>query len=538
MSAPLESNAATPVGDPVTSLPPHGNRFQGQHFRLHLTLHEHQGPSRYRQKLRGVLIAPDLTEPARPIRGSTHLRRLLVELDALALIGAWLPLLLESSGGRNHARPSGEAHKIIAAVITTAVSLVFAAIWRLYQARVCKVKHIERALLFRLAVVSTIVAGVVLTQLHSAPSDANLVVFGTLAFVLLVTERTGYRAWLHAMRRRGRFTRSTIVIGTNDEALRWCKLYMEHPELGVTVCGVVGDENPAIAEANIRWLGNASQLGKIASDEIATSTLIIVTAFSPIALNKVTREALRAGLHVEMSTGLQGIAGERLRWVPVSRENLVYLEYRSLSKGALTAKRAFDIVVSLATLTVSLPILVTSAFLIKRYDHGPIFFRQERVGRNGKLFTLYKLRSMTPNAESIQKDLIDSNYRSGPLFKMPNDPRVTPIGRLLRLSSVDELPQLYNVLQGHMSLVGPRPALPSEVKHFDEDLLARHTVLPGITGLWQLDARDDVSFDAYRRLDLHYVENWSILLDVKIFVSTVASVFKRLLKKGEPTFNS
>jgi lipopolysaccharide/colanic/teichoic acid biosynthesis glycosyltransferase len=233
-----------------------------------------------------------------------------------------------------------------------------------------------------------------------------------------------------------------------------------------------------------------------------------------------------------MSTGLQGIAGDRLRWAPASRESLVYLERRSLSKGALSAKRGFDIVVASITLVATLPIMAIAAILIKRQDGGPVLFRQARVGRNGQIFTLYKLRSMTPNAEAIKHELVEQNFRDGPLFKMPDDPRVTPIGRFLRLSSIDELPQLVNVLQGHMSIVGPRPALPEEVEQFDDELLARQNVLPGITGLWQLDARDHVSFDSYQRLDIHYVENWSIGLDITIFAGTIVGILRRLLDKG------
>jgi lipopolysaccharide/colanic/teichoic acid biosynthesis glycosyltransferase len=282
----------------------------------------------------------------------------------------------------------------------------------------------------------------------------------------------------------------------------------------------------------MHWLGTSDHLAEIAEAEHAVSTLVIVTAFEQSALNRITRSALRAGLHVEMSTGLQGIAGDRLRWAPASRESLVYLEHRSLSKGALGVKRAFDIVVASLGLITTWPVIAIAAILIRRGDGGPVLFRQLRVGRDGQVFTLYKLRSMKPNAEAIKRELVEQNFRDGPLFKMLDDPRVTPIGRLLRLSSIDELPQLVNVLQGHMSIVGPRPALPEEVEQFDDDLLARHDVLPGVTGLWQLDARDHLSFDSYQRLDIHYVENWSIGLDITIFAGTIVSVIRRLWNKG------
>ena len=157
-----------------------------------------------------------------------------------------------------------------------------------------------------------------------------------------------------------------------------------------------------------------------------------------------------------------------------------------------------------------------------------MLFRQQRVGHIGRHFTLFKLRTMVPDAESKLIDLTTDNDRDGgPLFKLRHDPRVTRIGRLLRATSLDELPQLLNVLRGDMSLVGPRPALPSEVAHFDDELRERGRMMPGITGLWQVEARDDPSFSSYRRLDLFYVDNWSIGLDLAILASTVTAVLSR-----------
>jgi lipopolysaccharide/colanic/teichoic acid biosynthesis glycosyltransferase len=153
-----------------------------------------------------------------------------------------------------------------------------------------------------------------------------------------------------------------------------------------------------------------------------------------------------------------------------------------------------------------------------------VFFAQERVGRDGGTFTLYKLRTMVVDAESRRAELEADNERGGPLFKLSDDPRVTRFGRLLRATSIDEIPQLFNVLQGAMSLVGPRPALPSEVEEFDDDLRRRTRVKPGVTGLWQVEARDSENFDLYRRYDLLYVDNWSVTLDLAILARTVAAV--------------
>ena len=173
--------------------------------------------------------------------------------------------------------------------------------------------------------------------------------------------------------------------------------------------------------------------------------------------------------------------------------------------------------------------MLVIAALIKLNDRGPVLFKQTRVGTDGNLFKVYKFRTMVVDAEARLAALAASNERTGPLFKMDKDPRVTRVGRFLRASSLDELPQILNVLTGDMSLVGPRPALPSEVAAFDEELRDRTKVKPGITGLWQIEARDNPSFSAYRRLDLYYVENWSVSLDIVILFATIEHVITRFV---------
>jgi lipopolysaccharide/colanic/teichoic acid biosynthesis glycosyltransferase len=191
------------------------------------------------------------------------------------------------------------------------------------------------------------------------------------------------------------------------------------------------------------------------------------------------------------------------------------------------AKRAIDVAGALAGLVLASPLLVVAAVLVRRHDGGPVLFRQRRVGRQGQTFTMVKLRTMVVDAEARRPAIEHENRRSGPMFKHEADPRVTRPGRFLRAASIDELPQLWNVLRGDMSLVGPRPALPSEAALFGEALNRRHTVRPGITGLWQVEARDSERFEDLERHDLFYVENWSVLLDLALLVRTVGGVVRR-----------
>jgi exopolysaccharide biosynthesis polyprenyl glycosylphosphotransferase len=247
------------------------------------------------------------------------------------------------------------------------------------------------------------------------------------------------------------------------------------------------------------------------------------------SLTDMVRVLHAAGAHVHISSGLRRIDHRRLRALPLAYEPLFYVEPWALPTRQLLAKRALDVACSGLILLLTAPLLLLIALLVKLQDRGPVLFKQTRVGTNGQLFKLYKFRTMVVDAEARLAALAAQNDRMGPLFKMAKDPRVTRVGRFLRASSLDELPQLLNVLRGDMSLVGPRPALPAEVEKFDDELRDRTRVKPGITGLWQVEARDNPSFAAYRRLDLYYVENWSVSLDIVILLATIEHVITRFV---------
>jgi exopolysaccharide biosynthesis polyprenyl glycosylphosphotransferase len=188
-------------------------------------------------------------------------------------------------------------------------------------------------------------------------------------------------------------------------------------------------------------------------------------------------------------------------------------------------KRTLDITLSTIALTLASPFMLAIALLVRFDSKGPIFYKAARIGRKGRTFSCYKFRTMVVNADRLKADLAHMNERKGVLFKIVNDPRITRVGRLLRKYSLDELPQFYNVLRGDMSMVGPRPPIASEVEQYDLAHLRRLDVLPGITGLWQVEARQDPSFDSYISLDTAYVENWSFWLDLKILARTIGVVF-------------
>lgn len=198
------------------------------------------------------------------------------------------------------------------------------------------------------------------------------------------------------------------------------------------------------------------------------------------------------------------------------------MEYKKIYEFV---KRCVDIICSLIGLIVLLPILIIVAIFVKIESQGPIFFSQERVGKHGKIFKMYKFRSMVINAEQIKEQLIDKNERTGPMFKINNDPRITTVGKFIRRTSIDELPQLVNILKGEMSIVGPRPSLPDEVKEFDDWMLQRLNVKPGLTCYWQVAGRNDIEFEEWMKLDVKYVNERNIFIDAILVLKTFFVLF-------------
>ena len=189
------------------------------------------------------------------------------------------------------------------------------------------------------------------------------------------------------------------------------------------------------------------------------------------------------------------------------------------------SKRAIDIIGAGSGLLLLSPVIAIVACAVKFTSKGPIFFSQKRVGKNGKLFDMYKFRSMVVNAEELKEKLAHQNEMSGPMFKMKDDPRVTKVGKFIRKTSLDELPQLWNVLKGDMSLVGPRPSLPKEVKQFEKWMFRRLTVKPGLTCYWQVSGRNNIDFEDWMKLDISYVEDRNLLIDIKLIFKTVLVLF-------------
>jgi len=344
-----------------------------------------------------------------------------------------------------------------------------------------------------------------------------------LALALVLATRQGWHRYMFRLRRRGELSWRTLIVGANREAVRIAES-LQRKASGFHPIGLVRTDYGWVTYDGIPVIGDLSQLSELVDAHGAECVFVASSAVGPEQMKQITMYLGRSGVEVKVSANMTDILSSRLTVEPVG--NLLALSLRPvrLSGGQAAAKRAFDLVAASFAIALAAPVWVVLALMIKLTSRGPVLYRQERIGRGGQPFVIYKFRTMVRGADLMLADLAAHNEASGPLFKLRNDPRITRIGRWLRRWSLDELPQLLNVVKGDMSLVGPRPPLPNEVDKYEEWHRGRLQVRPGITGVWQVGGRSDLSFDDYVRLDLFYIENWSIAYDLFILGKTIPAV--------------
>jgi exopolysaccharide biosynthesis polyprenyl glycosylphosphotransferase len=421
------------------------------------------------------------------------------------------------------------SHVVVATVSVPLWTIVFAR-YRLYTARRISSRLWEFAQIVH-ALVASVLATAGLSFLSGLRvSRGWLVLCWPLALLTVVCEREVVRRTFCALRRRGRLLRPVVVIGTNVEALGLATTLREQPGLGYKVVGFAAmKDDGRQAPPGAPLLSEVEDLLALLQRTGATGVLIATTAVDWETSNRLVRHLTEAGIHVELSSSLRDIRAERLTVRSLGCFPIIYVEPVRRGGWRALAKRAFDIGTAASGLVVLSPLFFIIALLIKVDSSGPVMFRQVRVGQNGRLFSVLKFRTMVADAERLLDMVQDLNEADGPLFKIRNDPRITGVGRALRAFSLDELPQLWNVLRNEMSIVGPRPALPSEVSEWSPELHQRVRVKPGLTGMWQVSGRTDVPFQEYVRLDLYYVDNWSLWTDLAIVAKTLPAM---VLRKG------
>lgn len=345
---------------------------------------------------------------------------------------------------------------------------------------------------------------------------------------LLVFTRWLWRQWLVAQRSMGRYSAKVLLVGSRQSVTQIARDLQRSPDAGYQVVGACVP-NGAVADViegtSLPIMGSVDAINRALA--VTGADTVVVTSTDDLPPNKVKEISwgLEAGRqHLVLAPSITDIAGPRVHTRPVSGLPLIHVETPRFSTGERLLKRTMDLVLSVAGVIAISPLLLVLAAIVKLSSPGPVIFRQTRVGLGGREFEMLKFRSMVVDAESQLERLKAQRAQDAGnevLFKMTNDPRVTPAGRFMRRFSLDELPQLVNVIGGSMSLVGPRPPLPTEVMAYESHVHRRFLAKPGITGLWQVSGRSSLSWEDSVRLDLGYVENWSLVGDVVILLKTV-----------------
>ena len=373
-----------------------------------------------------------------------------------------------------------------------------------------------------------IVAMVVLVYVSRPTFYSRLIFFyaGALIVVLLSLSRLVKSLMLRSMRRRGVGVVRAIIVGAGEVGRSVMRTIVAHPELGYQIIGFVDDDSVKGATdiGRFKALGGLDKLSSLVQDREVDEVVITLPWQYHRKILSIMTQCQRENVQAHVVPDLFQMTVGHMSVTTLAGIPLIGIKRASAFSIQRFLKRAVDVVFSTVVLLLLSPLLGLIALVIRLDSPGPAFFGQERVGKGGCPFTLYKFRSMAADAEARRDLLADLNQADGPLFKIKCDPRCTRVGLWLRRFSLDELPQLYNVLRGDMSLIGPRPALAVEVEKYQPWHRRRLEVAPGMTGLWQVSGRSDLPFDEMALLDIYYVEQWSADLDVKIFLRTIPTI--------------
>ncbi len=404
------------------------------------------------------------------------------------------------------------------------VVLVFSAFHLYALQRLTAAEEFRRILLGVTMVVTSIVT--VSFWVQASFSRVWIGLSWAIAMLFVMASRYAWRRIILLARRRGRLVQRTLIVGANAEAGR-IVTEMFRDDLGFIPLGYIAADAWGRPTTDVPMLGQVDDLGALIAETGADCIFVASSAIRPEHMALVNKAARRSGIEVRVTANVQEVLSTRVSPQPLGGLMAFSLRPVRLSGLQAVAKRSFDIVSSAVVLMVFMPVITLIAVAVKVTSSGPILFRQERVGYRGRPFTVLKFRTMGVDAEDRLPELLDLNEATGPLFKMAHDPRVTRFGRFLRKTSLDELPQLVNVLRGDMTVVGPRPPLPREVAQYEEWQMARLEVRPGMTGLWQVSGRSELPFEDYVRLDLFYIENWSMAFDLFIIAKTFPTIISR-----------
>jgi exopolysaccharide biosynthesis polyprenyl glycosylphosphotransferase len=352
-----------------------------------------------------------------------------------------------------------------------------------------------------------------------------------LATVLTLLQRFAHRHWLYRQRRQGKYQQTTLLVGHRRAVAALDEQLQRSADRGYRVigCCLPSDEHSAVFDAfnGLPVLGDVDQLADVVVRfEVDTVAVLPSEELDGLVLRSIGWQLESTSAELLVSPAITDVVGPRVHIRPVAGLPLLHMERPELTGVRRLTKECFDRTAASLGLLFFAPVLLGIALAVRLTSAGPVFFRQERVGHHGEPFTMLKFRSMVPGAHAMVAELEADSDGNGVLFKKKDDPRVTRVGRVLRRFSIDELPQLINVVRGDMSLVGPRPPLAAETEMYGVDMRRRFLVKPGLTGLWQVSGRSDLSWDDSVRIDVRYVENWSLAFDFMILAKTVKAVVR------------
>lgn len=365
-----------------------------------------------------------------------------------------------------------------------------------------------------------------LLKLHFLSRTFIVLIF-IVSWLLLCAERIFLIYFLKNIRKKGLNFRNVLIVGTGPRAQLFVSMVQKHPELGLKIIGFV-DEDADMRGQQISGysvIGTTNDLQQIFEKHIVDDVIVIIPRSWLEHIENALLYCEQVGKRVSLAVDLFSLKISKVKHSTLCDFPLLTFQTTSDKVGQLLIKRFLDIVISAAALMILCPLFLFLITVIKSTSKGPVFFKQKRSSLNGRTFTLYKFRTMVDDAEKMLDSLKQHNEMGGPVFKMTDDPRVTPCGKWMRKFSLDELPQLWHILWGDMSIVGPRPPIPAEVAHYQPWQLRRLSMRPGLTCLWQIKGRNKiVNFDEWMKLDLQYIDGWSLWLDLQIFFKTIPVV--------------